>query len=154
MIQRLQTLYLLASVIALSLMLLFPLAEFISKDSVVYSFDAIKIASVGKQPFVDISSTVAVFVMIVGIALSTFFSIFMYKNRIFQIKLCWFNVVLTFLLISAIAYYIFTTQSGLSAQVSYSFTLLLPLASILLTFLASRSIRKDENLVRSADRIR
>ena len=83
-------------------------------------------------------------------------SVFLYRNRKWQIILSKINL-LTFTALSA---YIFiflgkeTVPGSPPDSVIYLPGAYMPLLGILLTFFAIRGIRKDEELVRSADRIR
>ena len=71
-------------------------------------------------------------------------TIFLYRNRPLQTTLC--NVVMCV----GILFYIVLAVK----QPVMEWFLALPLADILLTFLARKAIVKDEKLVRSLDRIR
>ncbi len=75
-------------------------------------------------------------------------AIFSYANRRKQIKLC--NVALVFNIAWVAA---FVTFYFLKAM-ALSIIALLPVVSIVLILLAKRAIKSDEELVRSADRIR
>lgn len=93
-----------------------------------------------KLPFVP-----SVFVMI---ALG---NIFLYKNRILQIRINGFLVFLFILFWGAYIYYVITQQEN--------FTLFYPDLAIAILggtslLISTRYIRKDENLVRSLDRLR
>lgn len=79
------------------------------------------------------------------------YAIFAYGNRMFQAKLCMFNILL--LIGWLIVYFVLmhVSEEGLS---SVGFSALLPCLSIVFNFLARRAIIADERLVRAADRIR
>ena len=75
-------------------------------------------------------------------------AVFLYKNRIPQIKLCaWIIALNVFLILSVI----FLVRYQIINQL---WAIFFPLASTVSSFLARRYIKKDEELVRSADRIR
>ncbi len=79
--------------------------------------------------------------------------IFLYKNRVLQYKLAnllvLFNIFLVglFFLLSYI-------KEGQTGTVSYQIGSFLPLISAVFAYLAAHFIKKDEQMVRSADRIR
>ncbi len=77
-------------------------------------------------------------------------SIFLYKRRKHQIKHCWFMIFLLVILIAFINFII----RFINPNDHFSIGAFLPIASILLCFLAKRAIKKDDELVRSADRLR
>lgn len=87
--------------------------------------------------------------IILAIALAT---IFLYKNRILQIRMSVFNMVLMFGIYVLMAYYIYNLKGD--ANVGYNIAILFPFINIVLTYLAIRSIGKDEALIRSLDRLR
>jgi len=85
-----------------------------------------------------------------------FFTIFLYKNRLQQIKLSRFGLILTLILIVLIFFYSeqMTSLPGAEAQVNYLWGAILPILQLLFYFMAIRNIKRDEALVRSADRLR
>jgi len=89
-----------------------------------------------------------------AIAIFALITIFLYKNRNMQIKLC-YGIVAAMVFIYAF-YFIFDPQSlPLTEFFQHTrFTFVFPLIAIIFLFLAIRGIRKDEKLVRSLDRLR
>lgn len=90
------------------------------------------------------------------IALVAMYSIFQYKNRLLQIKL---GALISFLLLAIMITMIYFVMQGEkmilpNQRGEYLWAFYLPMAALLFNFLANRFIRRDEKLVRSADRIR
>ncbi|MBL4587103.1 MAG: DUF4293 domain-containing protein [Flavobacteriales bacterium] len=90
--------------------------------------------------------------------ISLFLSIYaisQFKNRKFQIKLVRLATVLQ-LVIPALVFVYANKMSALTENgiISYNPILVLPLIAFVLYILAARSIKKDDALVRSADRLR
>ena len=92
-------------------------------------------------------------------------TIFFYKRRLFQIRLCIFNFIALVGLVGLMAYFVYQVRDAfeLAAQNSpkvvavatkFSYVDIFPLVAALLTFLALRRIASDEALVRSTDRLR
>ncbi len=81
-------------------------------------------------------------------------AIFLFKNRGLQIKIS--RVSLFFIVAGIIfaAYLLFIKASIPINSLSLGLGTFLPLAGIILTILANRYIKKDENLVQSMDRLR
>lgn len=77
------------------------------------------------------------------------FTIFRYQNRPGQIRLTYIGIVLIFVEILAV---VLLAQSGATANPQIGFAL--PVVAILLAWLAAKFIRKDDDLVKSVDRIR
>ena len=90
------------------------------------------------------------------LVLSTIISvatIFLYNNRILQIRLCACNLFLL------VAWYIVLgamTRNVISADTTFhlKFAVCLPAVAIILNFMSRKAILRDERKVRSADRIR
>lgn len=92
-------------------------------------------------------------VLIIGVSL---FIITQYKNRKRQRKLVLILTTLIIFLVSLCMYFMFrTTTSGDYSFVPVkSYGMFLQLSSIILCLLADRRIKKDDDLVKSIDRIR
>ena len=81
------------------------------------------------------------------ISIISFYTIFKYKNRQTQFVLNRFSIILCFVFVG-ILILIFDIIS------SFEWINIIPLFSIVLLVLANRAIKKDEDLIRSIDRIR
>ena len=81
------------------------------------------------------------------ISIISFYTIFKYKNRQTQFVLNRFSIILCFLFVG-ILIFMFDIIS------SFEWINLVPLFSIVLLVLANRAIKKDDDLIRSIDRIR
>ncbi|WP_298550946.1 DUF4293 domain-containing protein [uncultured Algibacter sp.] len=87
---------------------------------------------------------------------SAFFSmvaIFRYKNRKSQFMLGRLNIILNFILLGFFVYQSLNV-SGETAVSKKGIGMLLPIVSIVLLALANKAIKKDEELVKSVDRLR
>ncbi|ULQ56572.1 DUF4293 domain-containing protein [Flavihumibacter rivuli] len=95
------------------------------------------------------------FALIVGIACMSIIAIFLYKNRPTQYKLAISGALLSIVVIGLQVYYIEAFKKSTPiTQGTYQWGGLLPIAMMILLFMASGSIRKDEKLVKSLDRLR
>jgi hypothetical protein len=147
MIQRIQTLYLLVSVILLGLLFALPFAEIV-KDGLIYlfNFKGVSFEGVIKQNGVIVSVLIAILLVLHGFAISD------YKKRARQI------VVIKYAVFGLLAmlgmFFFFTAYSYNGFPISYKPGFIFPLIAIILDFLAMRAIKKDEALIRSIDRIR
>lgn len=79
-----------------------------------------------------------------------------FKNRKSQIKLSRFLMIAIVLviLLSVLLFYMDYRVLAPGTEVTVEYGYMLPLGALICTVLAMRFIRKDENLVRSADRLR
>jgi len=81
-------------------------------------------------------------------------ALFMYSNRKLQIKLCYFIIIFNITLLLAIFFLTNQLYDHDFEKKTFLFSTYLPFVAIIMAFMASRYIKKDEELVRSADRIR
>ena len=87
------------------------------------------------------------------IVILTVVTIFIYKNRVFQYKLANLSVLFNLFMIGFFFLLSFAND-GFVGSVNYQFGAFLPVFSAIFAFFAAHFIKKDELLVRSADRIR
>ena len=154
MIQRIQTLYLFIAGLLLAILFFLPFAEMVDKQGILYQLNMTGVTREGAAGGGELSSTLPVIslscLIIVGIALI----IFQFKNRARQIKLCYFVIFLLLALSGAIYFYIWQYYNSLGGEYSVNISASFPLIAVVLIYLAIRGIIKDENLVKSIDRIR
>ncbi len=83
-------------------------------------------------------------------------AIFLFKNRPLQMRIGYFIIIAAiFIIILAIGLFINESQSYNSpVNISEGFGIGMPVLTIVLVVLANRFIKKDENTVRSMDRLR
>ncbi|MDG1729629.1 MAG: DUF4293 domain-containing protein [Algibacter sp.] len=136
MLQRIQTIYLLCSVgVSAGLIFVFELWT-TEADAKVFAKDAIY-----------------VFVAFLASAFLALVTIFRYKNRKSQFMLGRLNIILNFFLLGFFVYQSLNV-SGETAVSEKGIGMLLPIVSIVLLALANKAIKKDEDLVKSVDRLR
>lgn len=156
MIQRIQTLYLLIVVIAMSLTLFLPSMKAISPEEIDYALSTLRgLYPIEEGGFHLNGVTMWLTITNVVILLIAFFTIITYKWRVIQMRFSSFNMVL---LIGYYAIFFFTRyvilQQTPMTSTTFSWPIILPFISAILTYLALRAIAKDEALVRSLDRLR
>ncbi len=154
MIQRIQTVYLfLASAIIFS-MFLSPLAEMVDHSGQYYFFDLTGIYEGVGETAMKIESVLPLRFLLVVTAVLSLLTIFFYKRRILQIRICIFNLMLLIGFYALFLFYYYHTKNRLDAAGDFKITVIFPVIAVILVFLATRGIRRDEMLVRSYDRIR
>jgi len=106
--------------------------------------------------FMTAANEVPLIIFSVLIILVSLFVITQYKNRARQRKLVYILTIIIILLVCLCMYSMFrTTTSGDYSLVPIkSYGMFLQLSSIILCLLAARRIKKDDDLVKSIDRIR
>ena len=162
MIQRRQTIYMLLTAIVSALLFFMPLASF-EADGNTMDFTVFGI----QNPIENISlSTTYTWPLVVLAALMTivpFFTIFLYKKREKQVRLCRLNMLTNIIFIGLVFLYyeadllnVIAAVEGDEYQfdVAYFIGAALPLVNLVLEILAIRGIKKDIELLKSIDRLR
>lgn len=156
MIQRIQTVYLgiVAILLALPVVLEVSLASLTIEEGV-YNLSPVTVSwiSDGVSDTVFGSYSIAA---AFGLSLFlTIYAILQFKNRKFQMRLIQLAMLLQ-PIIGAIVFVYADKMAELSegASVSYSPVIAVLLVNVLLYFLALQGVKKDDALVRSADRLR
>ena len=136
MLQRIQTVYILISALVIgALYLWFP---------VIKSEDGLVIIS-NNEPLV--------LGLLIGSVLLALFSIFNFKKRQLQFVINRLNIILNFLLLGVFVYRSLTL-SGETLVSEKGIGVLLPIISIVFLVMANKAIKRDEDLVKSVDRLR
>jgi len=154
MIQRIQTVYLLAIVVLMIATLFLPLTILQAGDSMC-SFDASGISTMLTDQPELLYSTWSLFALTAAIAIISLVTIFLYRKRILQIRLCIFNAILMLGFYGLYAFYVWNVSKDLGdVSITGKIALTFPFISLILDYLAIRNIGADEALVRSLDRLR
>jgi glucan phosphoethanolaminetransferase (alkaline phosphatase superfamily) len=125
------------------------------KDTDLVELDAFKMEHIKQQTVASSTPTFYIAILAIASAVIAFYSISRYRNRLLQIKLGALNSLLMAGVLGLIVYFskqgedIITNQNGEHQLGTY-----LPMAAMICNLIANRFIRRDENLVRSADRMR
>jgi membrane protease YdiL (CAAX protease family) len=86
-------------------------------------------------------------------AILALITIFLFKNRKLQFVLNRFNIIFNLTLLGVFVYRMLTL-SGETEVSEKGIGIIIPIISIVLLVLANRAIKKDEDLVKSVDRLR
>lgn len=149
MIQRIQTLYLLA-VVALGISLLWlPVVQLVTPEEV--DLQVWELSALGGAPLQGLWGLTLTTVLIPLLAL---IDIFLFKKRLLQARLNIFIVLLCLGYYGVLAIYIWQAKLALGVEWHILPWASFPLVCMVLTLMATRRILKDEALVRAADRIR
>jgi len=154
MIQRIQTVYLLIAEILIGALFFVPFAEIAGKEGSIYRFDIKGIYLEGVQKSEIIYSSLPLVLLWAVSLILILITIFLYKNRILQMKISTINIFILLGLGGLIFYYVWSGAKLLMGVYSLTIYLVFPVIAAILIYLAIRAISKDEELVRSIDRIR
>jgi len=151
MIQRIQSVYLLLSALLMGSLFFLPLAKITDQENTIYNFMYRGIENSNAEMVIP---TLALAILLTVATVVAFLCIFLFKNRMLQIRLCGLNMGL--LLGSTGMIYFLGSQAidEISGVMSYQITTAFPIVAFILTFLAMRAIGKDVALLKSMDRIR
>lgn len=150
MIQRIQTLYLLAIVI-LGITLCFqPVLQFVSPLEA-QELQVYELSALGGVP---LQGLWGLFLTTVLIPLLALVDIFLYKKRLLQARLNIFTALLCLGYYGVLAIYVWQARLALGVDWHILPWAAIPLVCFVLTLMATRRILKDEALVRAADRLR
>lgn len=160
MLQRIQSIYLLLAALCGIILFFTPIFTLIpgvtAVDAASYRFSLLSVDSVLNNvatfqmrfwPLIIINSLVVII---------SLWTIFNFKNRKMQLKFCGFLTLIQVLLIVLLA---FDTEQlritiGPGHILNFSLTAMFVVLPLLFIRLAGRAIKKDDDLVRSADRLR
>jgi hypothetical protein len=152
MIQRIQSLYLLAAIILMAVSLFSPMGRFVAADG--------SVAGVLNNFYVELfvdgnpKGVWALGALLVACIALSAVCIFKFKNRMLQTRFCIFSILL--LVGYAVAYGVFAyiIKGDMGVSFAPDWRAAFPVISIILEYLAWRNILKDEMIVRSLDRLR
>lgn len=154
MIQRVQSLYLLILVVALIAMNFLPLAVFnTALEPVTWKFCGYYPAEVLEGQPLPPANITSILALVLG--LSGIVGIAFYKHRKFQIRLIRNMLIVSILFIASIFYIVDkTSKLGLVEGYAYMAGTYVALIVPVMCYLAIGAIRRDEQKVRAADRLR
>ena len=152
MLQRVQTLYLLGDFILIVLMFAGPIADFSTEAGVLSMKHSGIFNSQGEKMQLSTWPLTLFFSLVAALS---FLNIFSYKNRVRQMRLCIFLILVSFGMVGIMFYYTWVSGSKFeTTQTLYQWRFVIPPIAIVLLYLAFRGIRKDELMVKAYDRIR
>ncbi|MEN9444001.1 MAG: hypothetical protein RIS47_891 [Bacteroidota bacterium] len=150
MIQRIQTLYLLVSAILQVVLWWVPFGTFTTADNV-YTMLPCIMKSANDPGTVTLWGLMGFLILGIGLNLT---AIFMYHNRNLQNRLNTFQMIFALAMPGMAFFYVSQFSKVFNVPFQYGSGFVLPILSLLFTFLAFNAIRKDTKLVKSLDRIR
>ena len=143
MIQRIQSIYMvLAALVSGGLIFVFSLWTESETDR--FALDLLKAEAIELQliPVLFIASAVLVLI-----------AIFLFKNRKLQFVLNRITILVNLFLLGLLLYYLLNLPGEVAIS-KKGIGVFLPVVNVLLLVLANKAIQKDENLVKSVDRLR
>ncbi len=155
MIQRLQSVYLSLTTLLSLLFLNGSIINFIDKSGSVFkiTFSWIVKETAGKGLEV-VEKLIPLSIVIILIPLISLISIFFYRNRKIQLRLTLIVItsIIGFIILSG--FYSMKVITGFGAEIVPGYKMVIPVLMLIFSFLAYRGIKKDDQLVKSYDRLR
>jgi hypothetical protein len=158
MLQRIQTVFLFLAFLAAVVLFFFPLAGIYATNAT-YKFYIYEMKNMvpGEPSLFTFMTTLPLLLLNIIAGMLAIVSIFLYKNRVTQMKLVRLAILLEIILIALIFFiYARIIEKNLFVVPDYldEAGIYFPLITLVFLILANRSILKDEKLVRSVDRLR
>ena len=155
MIQRIQSVCLFIMVLLSSLLIPGSFLNFTEKTGSVIrvSFNEVVRDNAGKATEL-LEKLMPLSVLIVLIPVISLATIFFFKKRKFQLQLSRLLIFLAGILVIAYIHVSFRIVSKFDAGLIPGFKMILPVLILILSILAYRGIRRDDQLVKSYDRLR
>ena len=158
MIQRIQSLFLLLVALLGIVFSFTPIIEIIDYENF-FTMNAYYVFITEENSHEIVFKNMGVGVLAGIITLLATYIIFLYKNRGLQLKLS--KLILLLLALKLVAIFIYSeaatsriTTNEEHLLINYKIGIIIPILSLLFTYLAIHFIKKDDELVRSADRLR
>jgi len=151
MIQRIQTLFLLAVLVLSALMCM---GDLIKMDNGTGTLFTISFAGLGEEGGEIIQRLWPLSVIMVIVPLLALIAIFLFKKRRLQMRVTMLVLLLSLGTLILGAFYIIMFDRKIDITVIWQVKAIFPLISAILAWLAYRSIMKDDQMVRSYDRLR
>lgn len=155
MIQRIQSVYLLLTTILSLLFLNGSFLSFVNKtgDVVNIGFTNIVRSIQGQAPEI-IGKILPLTILVILVAVLALTTIFLFKNRKLQLLLSGILTGLICVLLLVSFYYSYSVMSKYDASLVPGVKMALPFLQLIFSVLAYRGIKKDDQLVKSYDRLR
>jgi prepilin signal peptidase PulO-like enzyme (type II secretory pathway) len=158
MIQRVQTIYLLLVAVFSALTSFFNLAIYTLNDELLFSYSIYAITPADGSEALQPGNWLPQTLLLTIVVLLSIFTISKYKNRKLQLKIGAINYLLLAAFIISSYFSIMNMsellEMGDEVKTIYHIGFYLPIVAVSFQFLANRGIKKDEELVKSVDRLR
>ena len=152
MIQRIQSLFLFVSLCFIIPMFFAPVAELVYETGEIFAFDLRGFYQTDAGITIRDKNEYSLLTFGLLICALNLLIIFMYKKRLFQIRLCIYNILMLAGMTGVIFFTVYNVQYDPS--VSFRLPIVFPAIAVILHYLAFRGIRKDELKVHASNHLR
>jgi len=151
MIQRIQTLFLLAVTVLSGLMLTGDILLMDNGNGTIFNISFMGLGGNGAGVIQRLWPLTVIMALVPLLAIA---AVFLYKKRPLQMRITMFVLLLSLGTLILGAFYVITFDRKIDVTLIWKVKAVLPLVSAILAWLAYRSIMKDDLRVRSYDRLR
>lgn len=154
MLQRIQSVFLLAATLLYFFMINNPLSRISISPELILEMDIFRIDAISESSFkaVSVWPFTALLFIVMGLGIA---ALILYKKRTVQMRICMFNIFLMLGLVALIWFYTKFTVDGLEGdQTVFLWPIVIPFISAVLTYLAMKAIQRDDAIIKSYERIR
>ncbi|MDP3464014.1 MAG: DUF4293 domain-containing protein [Bacteroidales bacterium] len=156
MIQRIQSVFLVLAIISTVLLFFFPIAMYYGDYNTIkfFIFD-LKDSVPDSKPLYNQYFVLPLLLLNLAAAGLSFYALISFKTMRKQMQMIKYAIFSVILLIAAV-FFFYTDHIAktVNVEAKYEFGVFLPLITLVFLVLATRSIQRDINLIRSADRLR
>lgn len=146
MIQRIQTLYLLAAEVLIAILFFSKLASFtVNGQEMELNFKGLYHMDNGV--FEKTINTWPMVILLIAATIIGFFVIFLYRRRMFQTRICFVAMILNFGFLGVFGYYVYSIAVVGNSIMTLSLVDIIPVAVLVLYYMAYKKIAKDEAMV-------
>lgn len=150
MLQRIQTVFLLLITVFSVLQLFVPFQTITTYESTLMLYLSPATYNGSTQAIIHLPLVICLLITLLSLI-----TVFMYKKRSLQMKLCTLIALVSFALTASLFLFTYVKlDNEYETVINYNTAAFIPLINIILAFIAKRFIKKDDDLVKSADRIR
>jgi hypothetical protein len=154
MLQRIQSLFIVISLLLWVLIYFSPLAS-VYDSTEIYQLKISGLGMLTESGTELISRLLPLMIFFISVSIIQISALFLYRRRRLQMRFCIYSAISQAGFLMLVFYYVYQTSSGESdISVAWNFPVILPVCSAILNLISYRFILKDERLVRSIDRIR
>lgn len=153
MIQRIQSLYMLAAIVALGTLFFVDLGQLSGKEGLfnITFYGVVDVTKGGE----DIITYLFPLASVLGVtAILALIDLFLFRNRMLQMRVATITAALSIATAIMIVLTNMVVASSLEMSWSFNWAMILPVAAAILMVLAYRKISDDEALIRSLNRLR
>jgi hypothetical protein len=154
MIQRIQTIWLLVSMISSGFLMKGGIINFISNAGQKYFTGFSGTYKLGGSGNELISGSIPLAALIILIPILSVISILLFKSRRIQKIVTFFVILLSLSLVILVTYYSYVLMKNYNTEIVPGLKMVLPLIILIAAILAYVGISRDDRLVKSYDRLR